>query len=69
MDVWTQLISSLGFPIACCIGMAWYVNKKDKEARADREESNKTINSLRDAITNNTIVMHQIIEKLGGKEK
>ena len=54
-----QLISSLGFPIACCIAMFWQNNKL---AESHKEEVSK----LNDAINNNTIALNHIIDKLGG---
>lgn len=46
----TTLISSVGFPIACCIAMGWYVNN--------------TVKDLSDTIRNNTTVMEKILTKL-----
>lgn len=44
----TQLIGSLGFPIAMCIYMMY--------------SNNKTIKELTDTINSNTTVMKQILE-------
>lgn len=54
-----QLISSLGFPIACCIAMFWQNNKLNEN---HKEETNK----LNEAINNNTIALNHLIDKLGG---
>lgn len=54
-----QLISSLGFPIVCCIAMFWQNNKL---TASHKEEVSK----LNDAINNNTIALNHIIDKLGG---
>lgn len=40
-----QMISSLGFPIACVVGLAYYFVQKDK---ASREDINKIIDNLRE---------------------
>ena len=40
-----QMISSLGFPIASVIGLAYYFVQKDK---ANREDINKIIENLRE---------------------
>ena len=40
-----QMINSLGFPIACVVGLAFYFVQKDKSSR---EDINKIIDNLRD---------------------
>lgn len=54
----TTLISSLGFPIVCCIYLA-YMQQKNSEAH--KEE----IDKLRETVENNTKVMVKICAKLG----
>ena len=54
----TQLIGSLGFPIACCIYL-FYSNNKTNEAH--KEE----IDKLRQTVENNTHVMIKLCSKLG----
>lgn len=54
-----QLISSLGFPIACCIAMFWQNNKLN-------ENHKKETTKLNEAINNNTIALNHLIDKLGG---
>ena len=56
-DVITQLVSNLGFPIACVIAMFYMWNK---EREAHKEESDKWI----EAINNNTRVMEKVLTKL-----
>ena len=62
MDTGTivQLISSLGFPIACCIAMFWQNNKLN-------ESHKEEVSKLNEAIINNTIALNHIIDKLGGE--
>ena len=57
VQVISTLIGSLGFPIACCIGLFWYLTKT---ANQHKEE----INKMSEAINNNTSVMNQLILKL-----
>ena len=40
-----QMINSLGFPIACVVGLAYYFVQKDKSSR---EDINKIIDNLRE---------------------
>ena len=52
-----QIVSSLGFPIAACIAMAWYVkyitDKHDKE-----------IDKVTNALNNNTLALQKLCDKL-----
>lgn len=57
VTVITQLIGSLGFPIACTCVMFYMWNK-------EREEHKQECEQLRDAVNNNTLVMQKIIDKL-----
>ena len=63
MDVTTatQIIGSLGFPIAACIGISWYVVKIQKQ-------NNDTISKMSDALNNNTIALTKLAEKIDRKE-
>lgn len=59
VDVLTTIISNVGFPIACVIAMFYMWNR---EREAHKEETNR----LAEAINNNTVVMQQVLNKLGG---
>lgn len=54
-----QLISSLGFPIVCCIAMFWQNNKLNESHKEETTKLNETIN-------NNTIALNHLIDRLGG---
>ena len=56
-----QLISSLGFPIACCIAMFWQNNKLN-------ESHKEEVSKLNEAINNNTIALNHIIDRIGGTD-
>lgn len=53
-----QLISTLGFPIVCCIALFWYMIKQ-------RDMHKEEINELKKSIDNNTIILTRLYEKLG----
>ena len=53
----TQIISNLGFPIACVVAMFWMLNKERDAHKAETAELSK-------AIENNTNVMTQVLDKL-----
>ena len=58
IEVLTQLIGSLGFPIVACIYMA--VTQQKSEERHSKE-----VDELRKAVNNNTNVMVKLCTKLG----
>ena len=55
-----QIISSLGFPVACCVAMFWQNNKLN-------ESHKEEVSKLNEAINNNTIALNHIIDKLRGE--
>jgi hypothetical protein len=57
INVITQIISNLGFPIACVIAMFWMLNKERDAHKAETAELTK-------AIENNTNVMTQVLDRL-----
>ena len=75
MDAWVQLISSVGFPVVACIGLAMYVKEQNKNNREDVKELNlqhsKEMDAFKDeikeALNNNTIALTKLCEKLDGK--
>lgn len=50
----TQVIGSLGFPIAACIWMAYFINT--------------TIKDFTQAMQNNTLALEKLVSKLDGGE-
>lgn len=57
VNIVTQIISNLGFPIACVVAMFWMLNKERDAHKAETAELSK-------AIENNTQVMTQVLDKL-----
>lgn len=57
INVISQIVSNLGFPIACVIAMFWMLNKERDAHKAETAELSK-------AIENNTQVMTQVLDKL-----
>lgn len=52
-----NLISNVGFPIACTVALFWQL---EKQREAHKEEMAKTV----EAVNNNTLVMQQVVTKL-----
>lgn len=53
---WVQIVSTLGFPIAMCCALCWFINKKD-------EQTNKTILGVTTAINNLTEKINELLRK------
>lgn len=54
-------ISSLGFPIVCCLIVLYMYWKSDQTYKAE-------VDKLSEAVQNNTIVMEKILERLEVKK-
>lgn len=61
-------ISSIGFPIVACIGMAWYVkyqtDRNSEELKAIRKEHNDEIAKVTEALNNNTLAIQKLSDRL-----
>lgn len=55
----TTIISSLGFPIAMCCALFWYMTKQ-RESHAEEAEK------WREVLDGNTRILTKLYEKLGG---
>lgn len=53
----STLISTLGFPIAMCLIMCYYINKINDTHKAETEK-------FADALNNNTVVLQKLCDKL-----
>lgn len=54
----TNIITTVGFPIAVCLLCFWYINKMQEQHKAETDK-------LAEALNNNTLVMQQLVDKLG----
>lgn len=62
IQIITELISSVGFPIACCVIM---FHSLDKERDAHKEESK----GWQEVVANNTCALEKVSEKLADLAK
>lgn len=64
----SQLISTIGFPIVCVIGMGWYIYETNKTQREDikslNEQHKHEMNQVVEALNNNTVAFAKLYEKL-----
>lgn len=74
MDVQSILtiISTVGFPIACCIALAWYVARETKLQRGETQQLNEQHmkvmlafkDEIKEALNNNTIALTKLCDRL-----
>lgn len=57
MEVWIQIISSVGFPIAACIAIFYFMMTMIKEHKEE-------INALRSVMEQNTIAIVELKESI-----
>lgn len=65
-----QLISTLGFPIVCCIVLAIYVKQQNEQNRQDVKEMNQAHNEeiktlkdeMKESLDNNTQAIRDLTE-------
>lgn len=71
MENLIQIVSSVGFPIAMCFVMGYYQKYTHDDHREDikrlQESHAEEVNALTEAINNNTLVIQQVFNKIGGK--
>lgn len=71
MDINTviQLINGVGFPIAACISMGFFIVWDKKNRREDIKESSQKqdeiLKKLTESVDNNTSTVQKLIEKIG----
>lgn len=69
---WVQIVSSLGFPIACCAALMWWVkyttDRNDEKIKAiqqancnEREKYLEKMEEMSIALNNNTAAMNNLI--------
>ena len=58
----TQFVSTLGFPIAVCLICFWYINKREEQHKDE-------VTELAKAINNNTLVMQELVDRLGDDDE
>lgn len=64
VNIITQLVGSLGFPIMACIGMFWYMNKEREDRAKETKLHQQEMDSMRQSLDNNTVALEKLIEKL-----
>lgn len=72
MEVFLEIIKTVGFPIACCVFLGWYLKLQTDQYREDvqtiTEKYEKAIEKFSKSIDKNTLVLTSLETKLGIKE-
>lgn len=73
MDTWVQVVSSLGFPILAAFACAWFIKYQMDSYKSDlssiRAEHKEEIKGLQDVISQNTLVLQKLCDKLDADDK
>lgn len=68
MDVWVELVSNLGFPIAVAAAMGFFIKYIYDVSREDRMELLQTyhndVDRLRTSLERNTEILTKLMEKI-----
>ena len=67
-----QIISTLGFPIAMCIGACIFIkyqfDSNNKNMEELRKEHREEVKGMTDALNNNTLALQKLIDKIGDEK-
>lgn len=58
----TQLIGSLGFPIAMCIYLLWHQSKADENHKSEMDK-------ITEALNNNTLALTKLAERMNANNE
>ena len=69
MNEIANIVSTFGFPIACCIILMYYVFKLNESHKQEvseiMREHKEEVKQMTDAINSNTLVLTKLLDKLG----
>lgn len=73
MDLILQIIQTVGFPIACCIFLGYYIKTQNNEYREDvkalTDKYERAIDKFSKSIDKNTQILTALDAKLGSREE
>lgn len=68
MEVWVQILSTVGFPILAAFACAWFVKYQMDSYKAEskemREMHKEEVKQMTEAINKNTLVIQKLCDKL-----
>lgn len=70
MDVILQVVQTVGFPVACCLFLGYYIKRQNEEYREDvkliTEKYERAIDKFSKSIDKNTLVLTALETRLKG---
>ena len=62
LETIVKIISSVGFPIAMCVALLWYIKEMCKQHKEETEK-------FTEALNNNTLVLQKLCDTIGVKRE
>lgn len=66
MTDFVNAVSSVGFPIACCIFLLWQNAKQDEQRQRELSAMRKVMGAMQKTLDENTRVLQTLVTKLNG---
>lgn len=67
MTDFVSAVSSVGFPIACCIFLLWQNAKQDEQRQRELAAMRKVMAAMQKTLDENTRVLTSLVTQLQGK--
>ena len=65
-NAWITLITTVGFPIVACGGMAWYVkyitDRNREDMKEERSQHTEEMTKVMEALNNNTLAIQKLTD-------
>lgn len=65
-----QIVSTVGFPIAMCLILAWYIKTRDdshsEQISRLNTEHKEEMSKMTEALNNNTLTIQKLVDLLSG---
>ena len=68
MNDFVNAVSSVGFPIACCIFLLWQNSKQDEQRQKELSAMRKVMGAMQKTLDENTRVLQSLVTNLTGKK-
>lgn len=73
VNMFIQIVNGVGFPIAACIGMGFFIVWDKKNRREDMKQNSlkqqELLEKLSESVDNNTKMVEQLVEKLDNNKE
>lgn len=70
VNVIIQLINGVGFPIAACIALGWFIvwdrKNREKERVEMQQNQENILAQIKESVDNNTKLIQKLLKRMGG---